>query len=172
MAKKQFTLTQISGPTNIRKFTEKATQSYAIGEAVYESTGIKKLTGTVSTGIMGVAVRKGANVATPPAMNARVSVITPDQVWELHIVSNKKPTSLVMFGNYKLKYTSNASFAITRLDATASTTISVKGPVIVTTVAGTADQGLVVVGFSDSLGTKKGQKVLVRFAGQSGLSKT
>lgn len=172
MAKKQFRLTLKSGPDNIRRFTENATESFKRGELV-KCTGtgtaadITKVTGTQSAGILGVAAIDGQNTATP-ADDANVYVISPEQVWELHVESNKKPNTAFTIGaNYKVKYASSTNFTITREAETASTTISIKGPVLKTTAA-SADHGLVLLGFSDDATKgKKGQKVLVKFADEA-----
>jgi len=52
---------------------------------------------------------------------------------------------------------------MTREAETASTTVNMRGPVVVTTAA-TARGGVVIIGYADeATRTKKGQKVLVRF---------
>lgn len=172
MAKRQFRAELVSGPPNIRRFTQKTGQSYAVGDLVKESSGICAVTGTVSTGIHGVAVKAGGSATASLTNLARVSVITPEQVWKLHMTAGKKPSSCTVLNAYKLKITSNASFTITRLNEATSTTVSVKGPVVGTTVAATANQGVIVMGYADGLGAKKGQCVLVRFAAEACAFKT
>ena len=176
----QFKLVLKSGPDNLRLFPEKtSTATYKRGELV-RITGTAAVagvtaaqTGSQSAGILGVAA-KDAQGTTTPTEKAEVYVVTPEQVWELHAISGKKPsTCYVLSDAYKWKHTSDASFTITREHETASATISMRGPVVGTTVAGTANQGLIVVGYSDDATKgKKGQKVLVRFTAEGGPFKT
>lgn len=169
MAKKQFRLILKSGPDHLRRFTENASESFKRGDIV-KMTGsgatadVTKITAEVETGILGVAAIDGQNVAAPPN-DANVYVIAPDQVWELHVQTNKKPNTAYTIGaNYKVDWISSTNYTITRDAETASTTISVVGPILETTTA-TAGTGLVLLGYSDdATKAKKGQKVLVRFA--------
>jgi len=177
MAQK-FRLVLKSGPDNLTKYTEDGTESFKRGELVKltgTGTGVDVVaaTGALSTGILGVAAKDGQNTTTP-SEKAEVYVVTPEQVWELHVNANKKPNTAFTLGDaYQVKHTANTSFTITREAETASTTVSMRGPVLCTTVAATASQGLVMVGWGDEATKgKKGQKVLVRFAPDAGILKT
>lgn len=164
----QFRLVLKSGPDNIRKFQEKGTQAFKRGEIVkLVGTGTTALlstaTGDTSADILGVAARDGQNTTTPPE-KAEVYVVTPDQVWELHVDDGKIPRTNYSLGDaYEMKQLTSATYTLTREAETASTTVSMRGPVLLTTTA-TARAGLVIVGYADdATKTKKGQKVLVRF---------
>jgi len=166
----QFRLVLKSGPDNIRKFTEDADESFKRGELVKltgTTTGcdVVAITGTPSTGLLGVAAKNGQNTTTPPE-KAEVYVVTPEQVWELHATDGKKPNTAYTLGEaYKVDQLTSATFTVTREAETASTTVSMRGPVLVTGTATTASQGLVLIGYADEATKgKKGQKVLVRFA--------
>jgi len=165
----QFRLVLKSGPDNIRKFDEDASESFKRGELVKltgATTGcdVVAATGSISTGILGVAAKKGQNVATPTE-KAEVYVVTPEQTWELHVNANKAPNANYTLGEaYKVLQITNTSFTMTREAETVSTTVNVRGPVLITTTAATASQGLVIIGWDDATKAKKGQKVLVRFA--------
>ena len=165
MAKHQFRAELNSGPTNLRKVTEKASQTYVIGDVLkYSSGAAQALTTTTgkNTPFLGVAAKKGQNLATP-VDKSDVYIFSPEQVWEIHAKAGKKPSSYTINTNYKLLLTSNASFTITPLNGTATTKISVKGPVV-STGAGGSGAGVVVVGWSSMGYNKKGQTLLVRFA--------
>lgn len=171
----QFRLVLKSGPDNIRKFPEGGTQTFKRGELVKLSGTKTAVTVTVVTtnasisdGILGVAAKKGQNTTTPPD-KAEVYVVTPEQVWELHAAANKKPNTNYTLGhNYKVLQVPNTSFTMTREVEAASTTVSMRGPVLGTTDA-TNTKGLVLVGYNDATKGKKGQKVLVRFTDDSGI---
>lgn len=164
----QFRLVLKSGPDNIKKYQEKGTQDFKRGEMVkLVGTGTTALlttaTGSLSTGILGVAAKDGQNTTTP-AEKAEVYIVTPEQVWELHVDDGKLPRTDYSLGDaYKVKQITNATYTITREAEAASTTISMRGPVIITTAA-TARGGLIILGYADGVAkSKKGQKVLVRF---------
>lgn len=169
----QFRLELKSGPDNIRKFTENASESFKRGEMV-KCTGtgtaadITHVTASVSAGILGVAAKNGVNTTTPTRNEAEVYVVSPEQVWELHVESNTKPNTAYTIGaNYKVDQVTSTNFTITREAETASTTVSMRGPVLRTTAA-SADHGLVLLGFSsEATRGKKGQKVLVKFADEA-----
>ena len=167
MAKRRFRLDLKSGKDNIREFPEKASQAFKRGQLLKVSgstPGSAALATTTTTaiasGILGVAAKDGQNSATP-ANEVPVYVVTPEQVWELHVKSGKKPTSAYTIGaNYKIALTSTASFVMTPEDKSSTTKVSVAGPVLST--ATSAAKGAVLVGYR--AGGKKGSKVLVRFA--------
>lgn len=167
MAKRRFRLELKSGKDNIREFPEKASQTFKRGQLLKisgstpGSAALLSATGGVSTAVLGVAAKDGQNAATP-SDNVPVYVVTPEQVWELHAKSGKKPTTAYTIGkNYKIALTSTASFVMTPEDKSSTTKVSVAGPVLSTSSA-SAGQGVVLVGYR--AGGKKGSKVLVRFA--------
>lgn len=164
-----FKLALKSGPDNIRYFQEKGTQAWRRGELVnIAGTGTTALvstaTGSASTGWLGVAAKKGQNTTTP-SEKAEIYVVTPDQVWELHVDDGKIPRTNYSLGDaYKTKLLTSATYTMTRAAETASTTVNMRGPVLTTTTATGANSGLIIVGYADdATKTKKGQKVLVRF---------
>jgi len=167
MAKRRFRLDLKTGKDNIREFPEKASQAFKRGQLLKVSgstpgsAALLSATGGVSTGVLGVAAKDGQNSATP-ANDVPVYVVTPEQVWELHAKSGKKPTSAYTIGaNYKIALTSTANFVMTPEDKSSTTKVSVAGPVLSTSTV-TAGKGAVLVGYR--AGGKKGSKVLVRFA--------
>ena len=167
----QFRLVLKSGPDNIRKFTEDESETFKRGEMVKVSgTGtagdILAATGEISDGILGVAAVKGHNRTTKVRQEGEVYVISPEQLWEIHVSSDKKPNTAYSLGaNYDVAQVTSTNFTITREAETASTTVSMRGPVLRTTAANTASQGLVLVGYADEATRgKKGQKLIVRFA--------
>lgn len=169
----QFRLQLKSGTDHIRKFTENATETFKRGEMV-KCTGtasaadIAHITASVSAGILGIAAKDGVNAATPPRHEAEVYVVSPEQTWELHVESNTKPNTAYTIGaNYKVDQVTSTNFTITRENETASTTVSMRGPVLRTTAA-SGDHGLVLLGFhSEATRGKKGQKVIVKFADEA-----
>lgn len=167
----QFRLELKEGPDNIKKFTENASQTFKRGEMI-KATGtgtaadVTHITASVSASILGVAAKNGVNNATPAANEAEVYVVSPEQLWAVHVESNKKPnTAFTLGANYKIDQLTATNFTITREAETASTTVSMRGPVLRTTAATTASQGVVLVDYADEATKgKKGQKVIVRFA--------
>ena len=167
----QFRLQLKSGPDNLKPYKEDASQSFKRGEVlkVTDTTEVAACTGSFDSGILGVAAADGQNTTTP-SDKAQVYVISLDQVWALHVNSAKKPTSYSIGANYKIKQTSNASFTITRENEASSTTVSMRGPVLLTSAA-TANEGAVVVGYIEGTKAKKGQQILVRFPGEATINK-
>lgn len=169
----QFRLVLKSGPDKIRGYKEDAAQSFKRGELIKptDTTEIGAFTGsTVDTAILGVAAKDGQNTTTP-SEKAEIYVISPEQVWELHVASGTKPTAYTIGHNYQINMTptSNTAFVITREKETASASITVRGPVLNTSTTGAGThEGVVIVGYSsDATKDKKGQKVLVRFTGEA-----
>lgn len=164
----QFRLVLKSGSDNIRRFQEASAQGFKRGELVkLAGTGttalLATMSGSLSTDILGVAAKDGQDTTTPAEM-AEVYVVTPEQVWELHVDDGKIPRTNYSLGDaYKISQLTSANYTITREDETASATVAMRGPVLKTGTA-TARGGLVLVGYSsDATKAKKGQKVLVRF---------
>jgi hypothetical protein len=164
LAKHQYRAELVSGPDNLSRVKEKASQSYVLK---YSSGACQALTTTtaIDSPYLGVAARDGQNTATASMDDkyTRVYVFSSEQVWRIHAKTAKKPSSYAINSNYGLLLTSNASFAITPIGAATSTTVSVKGPVVDTAAAGTG-VGVVVVGWDSAGYNKKGQCLLVRFA--------
>ena len=167
----QFRLVLKSGPDNIRKFTEDESETFKRGEMVKASGtatagDILAVGADVETDILGVAAVDGHNRTTKVRQEGEVYVVSPEQLWEIHVSTNTKPnTAYTLQANYDVAHVTSTNFTITREDETASTTISMRGPVLRTTAAGTASAGLVLVGYADEATKgKKGQKVIVRFA--------
>ena len=171
----QFRLVLKSGPDNITPYKEDATQSFKRGELIKitDNTEVGAATGnSIEDGILGIAAKDGQNTATPPN-KAEIYVITPEQVWELHVAKGVAPTAYALGANYEINQTTESSYTITREAETTSATVSIRGPVLAAvTKTATANQGVILIGYSsDATKAKKGQKVLIRFPGEATVNK-
>ncbi len=173
MAKRYIGLTLVSGPPNVRGFEPNTNATIEAGQLV-KLTGtpgkITTILGTgntkTSTGFLGVAGKKTSS-ASSGASKIPVYIITPEQVWDLHVLNNKNPSSLKWGENYKLKWVSTTAFTLSPVKGSGTATPSLKGTVLSTSAA-TAEQGAILVAARDNE-AKKGSKVLVRFASKASL---
>ena len=166
----QFRLVLKSGPDNLRKYTEDENMTFKRGEMVTltgtaPADDIEVVGADAEDAILGVAAADGHNRDTKVRQEAEVYVVSPEQLWEIHVDTDETPdTSYTLGANYDVSQTVVTNFIITRENETATTTISMRGPVLRTTAATTDGQGLVLVGYADeATKNKKGQKVIVRF---------
>jgi hypothetical protein len=161
----------VSGKPNMRDFQEASTQSFNRGDLVQMSGGKvaqfttpsdTTKTTTLSAGAIGIAGKDASGTANTWIP---VFVISPEQEWAVHglkgVAASTKAT-LDEGKNCKVAY--SASTAYTLSDGNSNTfTTTVAGWFVKTTAATADGKGVIIAGYPDRAGSRKGGELLVRF---------